>query len=95
MSLVFANRGGPRSNFVGSLDPHATVSQVIELLGAPEDTGKGLRGFKILAYLNGQLQITFWRGSLNLVAFYFSPNDSAIRWPEVFTIPSSLTPPTS
>ncbi|ODT73622.1 hypothetical protein ABS71_06870 [bacterium SCN 62-11] len=91
MSLKAGENKRARSNFVGSLRRGATLEEVTELLGQPEDVGQGARGFKILAYRERKLQLTFRRGCLFLVAFYFEPTASRTKWPLVFPVPDEFS----
>lgn len=91
MSLMAGEEKRARSDFVGSLRRNATRAEVQELLGKPEDVGRGAKGFEILAYRDNKLQLTFKRGCLFLVAFYFESSGARTQWPRLFPIPAEFS----
>lgn len=75
-------------NTTAALSPHlsagASREEILALLGPPDDTGAGLRGFTILAWRDRTVQLTMHRGRLFLLAFYFQKPAGVAAWPGPF-----------
>ena len=71
-------------NITAALSPHlnagASYEEILAVLGQPNDTGAGLRGFTILAWRDRTVQLTMHRGRLLLLAFYFQTPASVATW---------------
>lgn len=81
-----------RASFVGCI-PRGGVSEsvVIELLGEPEDVGRGGKKFRILAYCGKRLQVTFCEGRLWSIGFYFQQTKQRHSWPEGVNLSAELS----
>jgi hypothetical protein len=68
-----------------SLSFEMNYDDIVAVLGEPQEEGKGLRGFTILAYRERTVQCTMFAGRLFLLAFYFHQNAGALLdWPRCF-----------
>lgn len=71
-----------------TLSPHlsagAGYEEILAVLGPPNETGAGLRGFTILAWRDRTVQLTIKRERLFLMAFYFRGVSNIASWPAPF-----------
>ena|SRR6185369_1882474 len=58
---------------LGDLRVGMDISEAVSILGEPEGSGKGLRGWRIESYAGGCLQVCHTKGVIGLIGIYFRP----------------------